>query len=94
MPKKAADKKFQIQNNLAPVFVIDWNRFKQGSRRAKTVIQTANETIGNGDKRKRTWSVHTNKVYRYLTTCVACALDNMFSGFNTEHKAPWLMWKS
>ena len=31
-PKKAADKKFQTQNNLAPMlecFVIDWNRFKQ-----------------------------------------------------------------
>ena len=50
-------KKFQIQNNLAPVlqcFVIDLNRFKQRSKRAKTVIQTAIETIGNGDKMKRT----------------------------------------
>ena len=54
MPKKAAYKKFQIQNNLASCLVIDWNRFKLPSKRAKTVIQTATETIGNGDKRKRT----------------------------------------
>ena len=41
-PKKAAGKKFQIQNNLAPVFqcfVIDWNRFKERPKRTKTVIQ-------------------------------------------------------
>ena len=56
MPKKAADKKFQIHNNLVPALpclVIDWNRFKQRSKRVKTVMQTATETIGNGDKRKR-----------------------------------------
>ena len=61
---KAADKTFQIQNNLAPVlkcFIIDWNRFKQRLKRAKTVLQTATETTRNGDKRKRTWSVHTHK---------------------------------
>ena len=42
-PKKATDKKFQIQNNLDPViksFVIDGNRFKQVSKQAKTVIET------------------------------------------------------
>ena len=42
MSKKAADKKFQTQNNLSPVFS---NRFKQRLKRAKTVIQTATETI-------------------------------------------------
>ena len=39
---------FQIENNLRAVlqcFVIDWNRFKQRSKPAKTVIQTANEAI-------------------------------------------------
>ena len=47
MPKKAADNgKFQIQINLAPVLC---NRFKQRSKRVKTVIQTM---IENGDNRK------------------------------------------
>ena len=61
MPKKEADKKFQIQNNLAPVFqcfAMDSNRFKRRPKLAKTVIQTLTETIGNGDKRKRTWCWH------------------------------------
>ena len=81
MPKMAADKMFQIQNILAPVlqrFVIDWNRFKQRSTQANTVIQTSNDTIGNGDKRKRT------------NTCFTCVLDDMFSCFNTARKAAWL----
>ena len=41
MPKKAADKKFSIQNNLTLVlqrFIIDWNRSEQRLKRAKTVI--------------------------------------------------------
>ena len=42
---------------------------KQRSKRVKTVIQTATETIGNGDKRKRTWSVH---------TCEACNVEFQF----------------
>ena len=52
--KTAADKKFQIhyiQDNLAPV-LIDWNKFKQRSKWAKKVTQTATETIGNDDKIK------------------------------------------
>ena len=55
MPKKAADKKFQIQNSLVPVFCnLFGNRFKQRQKQAKTVVQTATETMGNGDRRKRT----------------------------------------
>ena len=42
------------------------------------MVETATETIGKGDKRKRT------------DICVACELDNMFSGFNTARKAAWL----
>ena len=86
MPKKAADKKFQIQNNLAPVlqcFVINWNRFKQWLKQAKTVIS-------NGDKGKRT---HKRTVI--MCICVACvAYDDMFSGFNTARKAAWFRPKS
>ena len=81
MPKKVADNMFQIQNILARVlqcFVIDWNRFRERSRQANTVIQALNDTIGNGDKRKRT------------NICFSCVLDDMFSGFNTARKAAWL----
>ena len=48
-----ADKKRQIQNKLVPVlhwFVIDWNRFKQHSKRAKTVIQKSDKK--KSDKKK------------------------------------------
>ena len=75
----ALDVVFQIKrNDLAPVlqgFAIGWNRFRQRSRQAKTVIQTATETIGNGDKRKRT------------DICFTCVLDDIFSGFNTGREA-------
>ena len=37
-----------------------------------------NKTTGNGDKRKRTLSVHTNEA----GVCFACELHDMFSGFN------------
>ena len=80
-----------IYDNLAPVlmcFVIDWNIFEQRSKRAKTVIQTATETTGNGDKRKRTWRVHTQT--KRTDICFACELDDIFSGFNTALKAAWL----
>ena len=55
MPKKAAGTKsfkYKIISLLyARVFCNRFeNRFKQRSKRAKTVIQTATETIGNGDK--------------------------------------------
>ena len=79
------DKKFQIQNNLTSLllyFVIDSNRFKQRWKQAKTVIQTATETIGNGDKRKRTWSVHTNEAYGYL-----CSLWAWWHVFRLKHSA-------
>ena len=73
----------QIQNNLAPVpycFVIDWNRFKQRPERAKTDPKAV-ETIGNGYKRKRTWSVHMHKrslhVFDYL--CCLCARWHVFT---------------
>ena len=55
MPKKAADKKFQIQNNLAPML------------QCFAYTQTKRTGI-----------------------CFACAPDDMFSGFNTAHKAAWL----
>ena len=42
------------------------------------MIQTATETIGNGDKRKR------------IDICFTCLLDDIFSGFNTGRKAAWL----
>ena len=50
------------------------------------MIQTATETNGKGDKRKRT---HKRSV---RIICFACALDEMFSGFkfNTARKAAWL----
>ena len=52
------------------------------------MAQTATETTGNGDKIKRTWSVHTNEAYTGI--CFACEFDGVFSGFNTARKAAWL----
>ena len=78
LPKKAADKKFQRQNNLAPVlqcFVIDWNGFKQRSKRSKRSKQ----------RLQRLLTVIKGSVLEAYTQtkradiCVACALDNMFS---------------
>ena len=88
MPKKAADKKFQIHNNLVPALlclVIDWNRFKQRSKRVKTVMQTATETIGNGDKRKRIIEAYaqTERMPLGIFELLVHGLDDMFSGFNT-----------
>ena len=61
-----------MPNNLTPVlqlFVIDWNRFKERLKRPETRIQIAIETIGNGDKRKRTcWSVHAKRTRIYVTS--------------------------
>ena len=95
MPKKATDKQFQIQNNLVPqlqCFVIDRNRFKQRSKLAKTVIETATETIGNGIKGSLLESVHINEAYvcLFVFVYVVCAPDDMPSGFNTTRKAAWL----
>ena len=42
------------------------------------MLQTATETIGKGDKRKRT------------DICFACALDEVFSSFNTSRETAWL----
>ena len=53
------------------IWLIDWLIDWLIEKRAKTVIQTATETIRNGDKRKRTWSVDTNEAYGYL--CCLCA---------------------
>ena len=64
-------------------FVIDWNRFKQQSKQAKTIIQTATETIGNGDK---TYLKRTHK----RSVRVFVLLVRLMSGFNTACKAAWL----
>ena len=80
---------FKIRNNLAPLScVIDWNRFKQRSKRAKTLIQTATETIGNGHK-VSVLEVYTPSNEAYIRI-FACERDDMFSCVNTARKAAWL----
>ena len=64
--------------------VIDWNKFKQGSKLAKTIIQTATETIQNGDKIKEAYTVmEPYTPSKSMGICVACAHDmhdDMFIG--------------
>ena len=83
MPKKAVDKNFQIRNNLAPVssselqcFVIDWNKFTQWLKRAKTK-QLSKQQL------KRLVTAIKGSVRRGI----ACDLDDIFFGFNTARKA-------
>ena len=54
LPKKAADKKFKIQNNLAPVFCNRFKYIQTATETRKNSDPIAPDTIGNGDKRKRT----------------------------------------
>ena len=66
MPIKQQIKKFEIRNNLAPVFC---NRLKQIETVIKTSEnsdQTSTETITNVDKRKRTSRVHKDEARGYL----------------------------
>ena len=51
------------------------------------MIQTATETIGNGDKKKR---IEAYTQTKRTDICFACELREMFSGFNTTRKAAWL----
>ena len=41
IPKRATDKKFQIQNNLASSAPVFRSRLKQRLKQAKTVVQTS-----------------------------------------------------
>ena len=78
-------------NNLAPVFCnIDWNRFKQRSKRAETLIQTATESL----KRRIGYVLDPYTQTMSTSTCVTCDPDDIFSGFNTARKAAWLTRKS
>ena len=88
MPKKeTADKKFQIQNNLAPAecLVIDRNRFRHRSTRAKKFIQTASKAIGKGDKRKRICQRACNK---YLVFVLLVRLMTCFPVLTQRAKHP------
>ena len=51
------------------------------------MIQTATETIGN-DVKGSVLEAYTQT--KRTGICVACVLDDMFSGFNTARKAAWL----
>ena len=79
MPKKeTADKKFQIQNNLASV---SCNQLKI----TQTVIQIATETIGKGDKRKRICQRACNK---YLVFVLLVRLMTCFPVLTQRAKHP------
>ena len=52
------------------------------------MIQTATETNGNGDIRKRILQAYTQP--KRADICFACEFDDMFSSINTVRKAAWL----
>ena len=67
--------KFELKIFLeSPYFLLE----PHSEQKQGSEVRTTTEIIGKGDKRKRT------------DICVACELDNMFSGFNTARKAAWL----
>ena len=87
MPKKAAGTKFEIQKLHAVLqcFLIDWNRLKPR-------MEASENSDPNSDWNNLETEIKGSVIEAYTQTkctdiCVACALDDVFSDFNTARKA-------